>query len=968
MPIVTKNRSSENTLLAQAVRDLLSQNWSPLPVVPAQDPFEHPLKRDGKIVYQPDGKTPQPLFNGKNPSYFDSEGKPRTVAHKKYRDSRPSEEELKTWFDCPQVGVGTNGGTWIDIDQKNFDSPEALENAAAPIIEKAEWVERTQSGGYRIAIDPMSKPDFTNFGLGDCDHAGEVLSEKSNKGFVVLAPTKGEHGNYTRIKFGKPLRIERVEDLGIRPTRSHKSEPPNPTPFPTPPSPHQVHLLDLVSKKILERFNIASTGNFEGDRSREIVALAQEVYAWETLAGKNGIATDSADTLISSVAVAMGIEHKLERCLKNVSRSTVQPGLAHAKGIDTCVQRLKLKAGISDKKPKRVSSDDTIFLSPEDSPGSIAYEHLFSEDYVRIEDDFYRYEVTHYQRQDERAIKAMIRNLFERCVEQSEDSKGNISERKPYRTSAKVRDGFEYALMSVPYIPLDEVNPPGVNCLNGVLLFSPDADGIPRPRLVEHSPEMVFVDPPQVAYHPEADDTHALRLLEAISPSYRDTVLRVIASAIDLEAVRKVKGRAVRSLIFTGTGANGKDALREAVTYIFSKAGLTSCTVDDFSAYDQGRRFNLARLAGSRINWASENRVGVNIDDIQSLKQMISGDPLVTEEKFKQGQEFTPRCISIFSTNDRAINLTASLEAIASRYAIVPFTKTFVSNPTKPHELQAEPKFKYDLNWVKSEVCPALLNILIQQYQNIFAEGIDYAAFEETMEENRLEVNHLLRFAQDTGLEEDPDGQVPTDLVWERLQDWYRAEGILAVKENGDERWQENVRVGDAWVKGNQHVKPRLKKIFPAITSKPGKTRRSIVGIRFVHPAEKALLKVETWSDYLQVVSLYGKAVIDQEWHKLPPDIQSKIANLEPQATTDEGEVNQGDVHEPVSPDPLTGEEVQDFVQMLEYAAQHGTPDVLETFQALPPPHKRQVWDATPPDVKAKISKLRDPSKTREGT
>jgi len=597
-----------------------------------------------------------------------------------------------------------------------------------------------------------------------------------------------------------------------------------------------------------------------------------------------------------------------------------------------------LLAGRERPKPKPLASTEVIYLQSTDTPGAVAERYLYSEDYVRIGDSFHKFVGTHYEYCDERQEKHRITNLFKRCVFRKE-TKEEITESYPYWTKAKIEDAYQTCLTAVRPIPMDEVNPPGVNCLNGVLLFTPNKNGIPQPQLVGHSPKMVFIDPPQVAFHPEADDTHALRLLEAISPSYRDTVLRVFASAIDLEAVRKAKGRAVRSLIFTGSGANGKDALREAVTYIFGKAGLTSCTVDDFHAYDQGRRFNLAMLAGSRINWASENRVGVNIDDIQSLKQMISGDPLVTEEKFKQGQEFTPRCISIFSTNDRAINLTASLEAIASRYAIVPFTKTFVSNPTRAHELPADPRFKYDLQWVKDEVCPALLNILIEQYQAIFAEGIDYTAFEQTMEDNRIEVNHLLRFAQDMGLEEDTEGQVSSDALWEKLRIWYEQEGILKIDENNRDRWEDDVRAGDSWVKGKQQLKRRLMKIFPTIESFRTKTERGIKGIRFVDPVEKALLAVEAWGDYCRVIEFHGDSAVKECWHKLPVEIQNKIVGLRSDVTTPEA-----------LPDEFTDEDIQDAVAMVTQAVEEGVPELLESFRAFPKSAQKRILNACPLD------------------
>ncbi|MGG6242719.1 DUF5906 domain-containing protein [Nodosilinea sp. AN01ver1] len=876
--------------VAAAVDELIAQGFSPLPVAPAQDPHKYPLKKDGKIVYEEDGVTPKPLFNGKNPSYIDSDGEPRTVAHSRYRSKLPIAAELKEWFSHPDVGVGTNGGAWLDFDLKNFNSPEHLDSVAAPILEQAQWVERTQRGGYRVAIAPEQKPDFTNFGLGDVAHAGELLN---GGGFVVLAPTKGEHGEYKRLKFGEPLKMATIEDLGIRPSRSTKAtttEPPAPTPLPDPPRPATsapgggvLRLEPFASKKIAAIIQ----GKFSGDKSDDLVKVARELYGWENIARAEGIAVDSADSVVYAVAEAAGVEDKLERVLKGINRQECEPALAFAQGLEACQNRLRKAAGKVAKDAKKASQkNQDIQLDSEDTPGLIAFKYLYeNEDYVRIGDDFYKWVGTYFERQDERAEKKRISGVLKRCVKEVFGEKEVLTTR-PFATAAKRNDAYSWCLSEVRFIEPDEVNPPGVNLKNGVLIFEYGPSG-PVPKLLDHSPDRVYTYAPQVAYHPEADDTHCRRLLEAIGQGYRTAVLRVFAAALDLEAVRKAKGRVVRGLLFSGSGANGKDALREAFTYIFGKSGITSCTIDDFHAYDQGRKFNLASLVQSRINWASENRMGVNIDDIQSLKQLITGDPLITEEKFQQGQEFTPRCVAIFSSNDRAINLTASLEAIASRYAIVPFTKTFKTNPKGPNELKADSRFKYDLDWVKAEVCPAMLNILIKEFQNIFKEGIDYSVFDAGMEENRVEANHLYRFSLDCGLVEDPDSWVSNVDLEAKLRSWYIEEGILRIDgDTGREKWEDDVRVGDPWVKGAQQYKRRFQKIFPNIDSYRTKDVRGIKGLKFVDPAELALLECQTWGDYCRANQLHGDQAIRAAWSKLTIEQQSRLAALQPEVTT----------------------------------------------------------------------------------
>ena len=60
---------------------------------------------------------------------------------------------------------------------------------------------------------------------------------------------------------------------------------------------------------------------------------------------------------------------------------------------------------------------------------------------------------------------------------------------------------------------------------------------------------------------------------------------------------------------------------------------MTGKSLSDFKAYDMGCKFTLAGIEGSLCNWASENTAKVDLDGIQSLKQVITGDPIDIERK-----------------------------------------------------------------------------------------------------------------------------------------------------------------------------------------------------------------------------------------------------------------------------------------------------------------------------------------------
>ena len=153
----------------QVIQLLLSYGLPPIPVAPKQDPFKYPKKDSkGNIEYQKDGLTPKPLFTGKNPSRLDANGIPHLVNHSKYQNTVPTESELQLFFCNPDTGIGTLGNdriTWIDLDSNKFASQNDCDQAykqlleTSPILNDA-WLERTQSGGYRIGVILATKKDF----------------------------------------------------------------------------------------------------------------------------------------------------------------------------------------------------------------------------------------------------------------------------------------------------------------------------------------------------------------------------------------------------------------------------------------------------------------------------------------------------------------------------------------------------------------------------------------------------------------------------------------------------------------------------------------------------------------------------------------------------------------------------------------------------------------------------------------
>lgn len=395
------------------------------------------------------------------------------------------------------------------------------------------------------------------------------------------------------------------------------------------------------------------------------------------------------------------------------------------------------------------------------------------------------------------------------------NDEGKISYR--YAKPSKVKELLEWVKFRVEIDP-QLLNPPGVNCTNGILRIEWQGNK-PVRRLNLHTPQDYFTYEPQVTYNPEADTTDCDRLLECLDEPQQQVLLRNLGASLDLEQVRRLRGREVKQLLAVGLGSNGKDALRKVASIIYGDHGMTSCSLADFSAYDEGRKFALAPLAHSRVNWASENPQTARLDKIQSLKLFATGNMLHSERKGKDHVEFIPKAIGIYNLNETPA-LQGVIQAILDRIAALEFRKTFKSNPDpdNPNELQADPRFSYDPDFVRTNVAPAFLNKMLDGLEALISEGIDYECTNETFLGMQKENNHLFQFVEDCHLGYQANNSMSAKELWSLLEHWYHENGTFSVDDSGRKLWVDQVRPSDKNVKGVNQVLPRILQLFPKAT------------------------------------------------------------------------------------------------------------------------------------------------------
>lgn len=473
--------------------------------------------------------------------------------------------------------------------------------------------------------------------------------------------------------------------------------------------------------------------------------------------------------------------------------------------------------------------------------GQIVYDALYCDrPWKCISGKLHRYENTWYRHIPDDVELAKIADFCDKYAVTEVKGENQVTV-YPFANSRSINEALNYTKLKTS-VSSEHVNK-GVNCTNGVLTIDWDGDK-PIEKLIPHSPEIIHTYEPMVKFNPNADPSHCDRLLEVLDAPQREVFVRVVAASLDLETVRKHKGRMIKALLLRGDGANGKDSLREAVRLVYGSHGLTGATLSDFHSYDEGRKFPLSKLRFSKVNWASENTNHTKLDKVQSLKAFITGDPLESEQKGKDSEEFIPNAIALFNVNDTP-NLQSALEAIQSRYSVLSFLKVFKvdADPSKG-ELEADPRFKYDPVFMRESVCPAFLNRMIQSLKLLMSEGIDYSCTKAALEAIQVENCHLYQFCKDTGLGYSTASEPLRAIqIWNKLYQWYQDNGTveLVTDNNGKVKtvWSEQAKPSDRNIKAVNQVIARFKQLFPkskevAVYCPDSKRNvRALIGVSF---------------------------------------------------------------------------------------------------------------------------------------
>lgn len=226
-------------------------------------------------------------------------------------------------------------------------------------------------------------------------------------------------------------------------------------------------------------------------------------------------------------------------------------------------------------------------------------------------------------------------------------------------------------------------------------------------ELEPHNPEMLTLRQIPVNYNPEADCPNLRKFLkEVVSLSDAQIILEFLGYCLIPDT------RYEQSMMFHGSGSNGKSVLLKAMKEFFGSDNIAATSLQRM--FDD--KFAAAELYGKLVNIYPDLSAKM-IDDDDLFKALVSGDNITAQKKFKNSFQFSSFARLIFSAN-KIPPAHREKYAYYRRWILIEFCQTFVNDP----DLTAGEKQK-DPNLVSKitteEEFSGFLNLILAALYNL---------------------------------------------------------------------------------------------------------------------------------------------------------------------------------------------------------------------------------------------------------
>ena len=215
-----------------------------------------------------------------------------------------------------------------------------------------------------------------------------------------------------------------------------------------------------------------------------------------------------------------------------------------------------------------------------------------------------------------------------------------------------------------------------------------------------------------------------------------------------------------KSIWFVGEGNDGKGTVQQLITNVVGMKNVASLKINQFA-----ERFSLSMIEGKTVVIGDDVQAGIYVDESSNFNSVVTGEPVLVEEKNKQPYTTVFKKTVIQSTNElpRFKNKT---NGTYRRFAIIPFKKSFSSE---------------DDNWaIKDDYIyreEVLEYVLKKALEISFDRFIEPKASLEALEDFK-ESNDTVKAFVIEWFNKFESTRLPSRYLWWLYQEWCKDEGV----------------------------------------------------------------------------------------------------------------------------------------------------------------------------------------------
>lgn len=287
---------------------------------------------------------------------------------------------------------------------------------------------------------------------------------------------------------------------------------------------------------------------------------------------------------------------------------------------------------------------------------------------------------------------------------------------------------------------------------NEIVVFNNCVLDTDKMETYPHSKDFIQVTKLDYDYDPEAKTFLWYQFLNEVLPDQqRQRILQMFLGAVFVDrSLAKIE----TMLILKGSGSNGKSVVFETVMGVLGHDNVSNFGLGVLLAGND-RKMNIATMNGKRLNYCSEIQIREFGNCSDSLKAIISGEPI--EARRIYGQNFTARNIPLLMANANQLPYLKDIShGMARRLCVLSFDVEI----TKDRQNRSLAK---DLE----EEYPAIFNWMMDGRRQFVENGYKLPMnhdLEDAIEEYQSEYDSALKFMQDMGFKRQLSEDV-TDIV-----------------------------------------------------------------------------------------------------------------------------------------------------------------------------------------------------------